>query len=142
MAPLKRAQTCSMWNTAHNGNFARHPLPLPAPPRLVPRTLRRRHTIQQYERDAVTIQDPRAASNRHTKTPADRPAQHRAALRFTLALASLDLGLCLGRPITQTAATGSLRLRQHAAKCRQIAAAPWGALVLSPMPLFWLAPPE
>ncbi len=36
------------------------------------------------------------------------PAFHRAALRFTLALASLDLGLCLGRPIDaddQTAQT-------------------------------------
>ena len=58
-------------------------------------------------------QESRTASCKPTKTPADRPAQHRAALRFTLALASLDLGLCLGRPSAQTAATGSLRQRQH-----------------------------
>ena len=60
-------------------------------------------------------QDSRTASCKLTKPPADRPAQHWAALRFTLALAllDLDLGLCLGRPSAQTAATGSLRQRQH-----------------------------
>lgn len=57
--------------------------------------------------------DSRTASCSHAKTPADRPAQHRAALRFTLALASLDVGLCLGRPSAQTADCGSLRQRQH-----------------------------
>ena len=37
----------------------------------------------------------------HSNTPKpQRPAYHRAALRFTPALASLDLGVCLGRPFT------------------------------------------
>jgi len=58
-------------------------------------------------------QNSQTTSCTHAKTPADRPAQHRAALRFTLALASLDLGLCLGRPSAQTAAAGSLCQRQH-----------------------------
>ena len=58
-------------------------------------------------------QNSQTTSCTHTRTPADRPAQHRAALCFTLALASLDLGLCLGRPSAQTAGCGSLRQRQH-----------------------------
>ena len=85
--------------------------------------------------------DSRTACNRHTKTPADRPAQHRAALRFTLALASLDLGLCLGRPSPQTDGVIGGR-RQHAAICRQLPAASGGAYGLSPMPQFGSAPPE
>ena len=49
-----------------------------------------------------SLSEPRSGSLRyeiHFHNPiSQRPAYHRAALRFTLALASLDLGLCLGRP--------------------------------------------
>ena len=49
-----------------------------------------------------SLSEPRSGSIKceiHSNTPKSQcSAYHRAALRFTLALASLDLGLCLGRP--------------------------------------------
>jgi len=48
------------------------------------------------------LSEPRSGSIKceiHANTPKPQcSAYHQAALRFTLALASLDLGLCLGRP--------------------------------------------
>ena len=41
---------------------------------------------------------PNQVHNNSNTPKSQPPAYYRAALRFTLALASLDLGLCLGRP--------------------------------------------
>ena len=83
VSPLHHDQRPALDSLKHHTPY-RQPasaLPLPAPPRLVPHTLRRRHTIQQYERDAMLPTEPRIPSCTHAKTPADRPAHHWAARR-------------------------------------------------------------
>ena len=59
-----------------------------------------RHHRRQVRTQSLS--EPRSGSIKceiHANTPKSRcSAYHRAALRFTLALASLDFGLCLGRP--------------------------------------------
>ena len=86
----------------------------PAPPRLVPRTLRRRHTIQQYQRDAVLPTEP-PDGQLQTRSRCRQFAQPKAGRRGapTFALASLDLARCSRRLGAQTAGCGSLRQSQH-----------------------------
>ena len=48
---------------------------------------------------------------------ARRPAYHRAALRFTLALAPLDLGLCLGRPTAACKQTAYVAALMASSSC-------------------------
>ena len=61
-----------------------------------------------------SLSEPRSGSIKceiHANTPKSQcSASHRAALRFTLALALLDLGLCLGRPFAaKTSSQPALR---------------------------------
>ena len=166
VSPLHHDQRPALDSLKHHTPY-RQPasaLPLPVPPRLVPHTLRRRHTIQQYKRGAVLPTKPtddqlhaRQDAGRSPSPPlggaAPRPSP---SLRSTSPVACAAQAHRLPQPAVcanvntcrrRRASTYSALRRRHRRETTTRRNMPpdrrclRGAYPFSPMPQSWPAPP-